>query len=283
MRDLHPVSSCPCRAYPGASADNGLDSLALFSGGVYVVLNERCAVSPLRLSFTVRRQDNSAATQLLAQMDFNAHNKRQMQLLGVLAEKARGRTDVKLALSDIAPELDIEAYVGGTKVVDRDNPQYDGGSDHAYDFNVLHEQQLIAMTSLRYERRSPGIQIPKDPGIAVTAEGFEAVRESKRSWLSRSIEKQPITFLQIVVTFVFSAVSAVAAFSSGVIRPTTHRQFRVRFRFRPHPINTRSSSQYPRPPLRPANQFSRQSPKVAPTKSQPTQKKATQQTRQVML
>ncbi len=44
---------------------------------------------------------------------------------------------------------------------------------------------------------------------------MDIVHDAERSWLSKSIDKQPITFLQIIVTLILAAISFVAGFFAG--------------------------------------------------------------------
>jgi len=135
--------------------------------------------------------------------------KRRMTLLRELAYKSKGRHDAKLPLSEIAPSIDIKAFVGGTKFVDLVSPVYEGGSDLAYDFNTLCEEKLIELTYLDYERDSMGGVVNKDPAVTVTMIGFESVEMAGKSWIKKAIEKQPITFLQIVVTVLIFLIGGI--------------------------------------------------------------------------
>jgi hypothetical protein len=129
--------------------------------------------------------------------------KRRAQILRQLAEKARWRHDIKIPLSEVAPSLDFCSFAGGTKFVDKTNVTYEGGSDLAYDFNSLNEEGLIEKDHLNFEQDGYGDLIRKNPAVKVTAQGLEAVAESNKSWLRKAIDKQPITFLQIVITILF--------------------------------------------------------------------------------
>ncbi len=141
--------------------------------------------------------------------------KRRRKLLRDLAAHADGRHDVKIPLSEVAPALDIKGFAGGQKFVDRDSPVYEGGSDIAYDFNTLREEGLIEQAYLVHERdRAAGV-VYKNPGVKVTAAGLQALLEADKSWLTRAIEKGPMTFLQIMVTVLIAIVTAVCGWLVG--------------------------------------------------------------------
>jgi len=118
-------------------------------------------------------------------------------------------------LSEVAPMLDIKRFVGGQKFVDRDNPVYEGGSDTAYDFNTLREEGLIEQAYLEHESDKAGGIVYKNPGVKVTPAGLDALREADKSWLARAIEKEPITFLQIIVTLVIAIMTALGGWLLG--------------------------------------------------------------------
>ncbi len=141
--------------------------------------------------------------------------RRRLKLLKELARKARGRHDSKILLSEIAPVLDVKAYVGGIKFVDPENPVYEGGSDFIYDLNTLLEEGYIKQTYLDHERDSVGGVIYKNPAIMVTMEGIEAVVEADKSWFRKAIERQPMTFLQIIVTIIIAVASGIGGWIIG--------------------------------------------------------------------
>ena len=138
-----------------------------------------------------------------------------MKLLGELAARANGRHDVRISLSEVAPTLDFIGFAGGQRFVDKSHPVYEGGSDLAYDFNTLREEGLIEQTYLNYERTSNGSVAYKNPGVKVTAMGLDALAEVNKSWLRRAIEKEPMTFLQIVVTVAIAIVTALGGWVVG--------------------------------------------------------------------
>jgi hypothetical protein len=59
---------------------------------------------------------------------------------------------------------------------------------------------LIQPTHLKYGQDVDGGIIPQDPAILVNPDGFDVIEDYERSWLSKAIEKEPITFLQVVLT-----------------------------------------------------------------------------------
>jgi hypothetical protein len=157
-------------------------------------------------------------------MIVEAMKKRRLTLLKKLACKAKGRHDFKLSLSEVAPSLDVNVFVGGSKFVDSENPTYEGGSDLAYDFNTLQEEGFIQQTYLNYEQDSMGSVVHKNPAVKVTINGFEAVDEASKSWLKRAIEQQPMTFLQIVVTVVIAIVTGIGGWAIGRYITPVERQ-----------------------------------------------------------
>ena len=148
-------------------------------------------------------------------MDAETLKKRRMRRLNDLATKSEGRHDAKLPLSEIATTLDITAFAGGFRFVDKDNSVYEGGSDQAYDFTTLYEEGLIEHTYLHHERDSLGGVTNKNPAVMVTPAGFQAVSDARKSWLTRSIEKQPMTFVQIIVTIIIALVSGLGGWAIG--------------------------------------------------------------------
>ena len=138
-------------------------------------------------------------------VDARKLKKRRMRILDDLATKSKGRHDVKLPLSEIAPTLDVAGLTDGAKFVDKDNPVYEGGSDQAYDFSTLHEEGLIKHTYLDCET-THGKTVYKNPAVKVTPSGLQAVSDARKSWLARGIEKQPMTFVHIIATIVFTVV-----------------------------------------------------------------------------
>jgi hypothetical protein len=133
-------------------------------------------------------------------MSSSAIRKRQMQLLTRLANLSKGRTDSMVAIEELAPTLKLIHYRGGLKFVDKADPKYEGGSELAYDYNSLKEEDLIRIDYLTHKRDSYGGAVYEDPAVKVTAKGFETVEDAEKWWIQKAIEKEPITFLQIVIT-----------------------------------------------------------------------------------
>jgi hypothetical protein len=138
---------------------------------------------------------------------------RRMSLLKKLAAQTGGRHDLKVPLSDIAPSLDIGYFKGGQRFVDREKPVYDGGSDTAFDFNTLAEDEFIEPAYMRYERDpTNGQQIAKDPAVRVTPLGFQAVEQAGKSLIRRAIEQQPGSVLQVIGAIVLFVLGIVIGF-----------------------------------------------------------------------
>ncbi len=141
--------------------------------------------------------------------------KRQIKLLNELMKIANGRHDIKIPLSQVAPTLDIKFYSTGTKFVDKENPLYEGGSDLAYDFSTLLEEGLISRTYMDYKPDGMGGMIAKDDALKLTMDGLEMITDANKSWLTKAIEKQPMTFLQIIVTIIISFASFAGGWAVG--------------------------------------------------------------------
>jgi hypothetical protein len=123
-----------------------------------------------------------------------------MLLLKDLANRARGRYDVDLPLSEVAPSLVDRSG----RFWDKKNPDVRPDSDLAYDFNTLLEDDLIKLTHLTYEHGRAGEAVGKNPAVRITPPGLDAVAEFNKSWLRKAIEKQPVTFLQVIVTILIA-------------------------------------------------------------------------------
>ena len=141
--------------------------------------------------------------------------KRRLKILRKIGRAAKGRHDVKVLLSGLEPSLDLKGFYKGRKFVDKDNPVFEEGSSVAYDFNTLKEEGLIEEHYMSQVVNAYGQCIPQDAAVKVTQMGFEALVEARKTWLTKSIEKQPITFLNILVTLFFSAASAYTGFEFG--------------------------------------------------------------------
>ncbi len=148
-------------------------------------------------------------------MGNQSFTERRMSLLEDFATRAAGRHDTKLPLDEIAPSVDFQYFTGGVKVVDKESPSFEGGSNLAYDLNLLLEDKLIEIAYLTFDRSQLGTPIPRGPAIRVTRFGFETLSEHRRSWISKAIEKQPITFLQILATIIISACTGLVGWYVG--------------------------------------------------------------------
>lgn len=148
--------------------------------------------------------------------------KRRITLLKELACKAKGRHDVKLPLSEVAPLLVVDIITGGTKLIDSES---EGVSDLAYDFNTLFEEGLIELIYLDCEQDGYGGVVHKNPAVTVTIKGFEAVSAASKSWLKKAIEQQPMTFLQIVVYVVSLLIMGIGGWVIGrYVTPVEHQK-----------------------------------------------------------
>jgi hypothetical protein len=162
-------------------------------------------------------------------MNTNALKKRRMALLKKLATKANGRHDVDLALSEIAPTLDIKKFAEGLKFVDKANPLSVGSSDLAYDFNTLFDEGLIQKIGLDREQDSDDGVVPMSSWVKLTLKGVDAVSamdESNRDVLPAHVKKdspppnapqQLRSWIAIIPLAAGAAAIAVAKLGSPVL------------------------------------------------------------------
>jgi len=137
-------------------------------------------------------------------MSAEALRKRRIAQLKKLAAKAAGRDDVKIPLSEVPPTLDLGVYAfrraSRYRFLDKDNPKPERGSDLPYELNTLMEGGYIEPTHMHYGQDACGGVVPNIPAIKMTPAGFDALAEFQKSWIKQGTEKQPITFLQIIIT-----------------------------------------------------------------------------------
>jgi len=140
-----------------------------------------------------------------------------MQILVNLAAKANWRHDAKILLQEVEPTLQVAAAcIGRNEFVDLETNE--ATSDIAYEFNELCENGLIKPEKLYAEGVTPNIlnETPKFTGaVSVTRKGFDAVTDWQRPWLAKAIEKQPMTFVQIVVTVMLAILSGLGGWAVG--------------------------------------------------------------------
>ena len=124
---------------------------------------------------------------------------------------ASHRQDRLVLISDIDP-----AIVREFRYRDIDNkPKIE--SDSAYDLETLRN-----LSCLRYDYRdlsqhqNAGQVIGSVPGVKLTPDGAERLREWERPWWKTAIDKQPMTFVNILIALFSAAMAALAAwFASG--------------------------------------------------------------------
>lgn len=144
------------------------------------------------------------------------HEKRRMRLLADLARQAKGRHDVKLSLSEVAPSLEMEGRNENTTFVEAENADHRGRQDLSFDLTTLCEDGLLEGTFLEDGPVMSDFDLgPKEPAITVTRAGLRAVEEFHKSWLAKAIEKQPMTFLHVVATIVIAVLSFVGGLVLG--------------------------------------------------------------------
>lgn len=138
--------------------------------------------------------------------------KRQMKLLRGFAKSAGYRADRKLPLEDVAPGLSIGGFAGGTRFVDKDDPKFEGGTEQSYDLCCLLSEQYIQPCYLRQSRNSIGGTMEEGDALQLTHEGISQVHELERSWIARAIDKQPFTFLLVIVAVAEALCAAAMAY-----------------------------------------------------------------------
>ena len=142
-------------------------------------------------------------------MSETKHKNRRLKLLRRFAVIANGRHDEKVSFEATAPQLEIRRATGGKTLFPKNTPPNAGDSELAYDINTLLEDNMIQFTYMRYVSGSAMDQKGEGPAFTVTRQGLEAVSEFSKSWLRKSIEKQPITFLSVLTTIILSTVGFV--------------------------------------------------------------------------
>lgn len=122
--------------------------------------------------------------------------KRRMALLKRMSGKAHGKSMHKVALTEITSDLlvDPASFAG------RGIPKLKEDSDTAHDVNRLIDAGLVEIAHFGNERMVSSVAVIESPAFLVTEEGSRAVRDMGKSWWSKAIDKQPITFLQVLLT-----------------------------------------------------------------------------------
>jgi hypothetical protein len=153
-------------------------------------------------------------------MSAPAIRKRQITLLRNLASQTKGRYDAKLPLSQIASTLDIKSFaVGGTesrlptsvyRFVDKESPQFEGGSDLAYDFNALFEEGFIEPTHMTFGQDASGGLTRSNPAIKITSIGFDVVAEANKRWMQKASNREIVIFGITVITAIAAGISYIS-------------------------------------------------------------------------
>ena len=141
-----------------------------------------------------------------------------MRLLRSFSKSVNGRHDVKLSFEKVAPALVVQHYMDGPKLHPKAGSTRKADENLSYDINVLLEDRLIEFTHMKYVNKASFAATGVDPALTVTRKGLSEAATFSKSWLRKSIDKQPITFINILVTLLLSG----AAFVGGLI---TERHF----------------------------------------------------------
>jgi hypothetical protein len=89
----------------------------------------------------------------------------------------------------------------------------DPSSDFQHDMRSLQRRGLIKFGWKVFEQsKVDGSPICDEAGVAVTRAGMDEVREFEQGWVSKAIEKQPITFLQVIILAAQIIAGSTAAF-----------------------------------------------------------------------
>ena len=126
----------------------------------------------------------------------NGIRKRQMVRLAGIARSVEYRTDKGKPFDTIAPGLAV------------DNGKFSTSSaaaaddEAAYDFTSLAGAGLIRWYMVNNHANGQAVSTASRLDMHVTPEGLQSVAEFERPWLAKAIEKEPITFIQVVIGLV---------------------------------------------------------------------------------
>jgi hypothetical protein len=125
-------------------------------------------------------------------MNATTIHKRQAALLKSIAHACGYRSDMFVELHKMfGREIGLNPE---HKFIDPKN--LDHSRNVVYDLNCLKTDKLIVLAFIEGDHRAG--QAKEWPVLQVSRDGINVVRENDRSWLSKAIEKQPMTFLQVV-------------------------------------------------------------------------------------
>lgn len=128
--------------------------------------------------------------------------KRHKTLLKRVAKLAEYRRDAKVSLSDVNKNVTTTHSIDGRKFTVVHHSTHQFSSKIAYDLDEILNAGDSELTYLNHEKDSGGSVVYKGDAVRLTAMGLERVRLLEQSWLSRAIDKQPMTFVQVLIAVV---------------------------------------------------------------------------------
>jgi hypothetical protein len=138
-----------------------------------------------------------------------------LALLRKLAKAGNYWTDVKLKLTDLEPFLVILSFGSDRKFADTADPCNNTTSELAYHYNALRELNQIEVKDGQIDRECRCGFMKPDSTVVMTQNGLNRIADADKSWLQKSIEKQPITWLQVIVTVVLAVIAGVGGWLIG--------------------------------------------------------------------
>src|SRR5687768_8692994 len=130
------------------------------------------------------------------------HLSRRLSLLSRIARCANGRRYKSVPLSDVGYVNPHFTPSPGTVMGALNGDD----SDMAYDLETLEADEFINIMYTVSEG---------SPTVMITPAGIEAVLEHEKTWWQKAIDKQPMTFLQVLLALVSIALSVIGGAISG--------------------------------------------------------------------
>lgn len=161
--------------------------------------------------------------------------KRQMRLLCELAKTSEYVVDKAVSLKTLVGAVRIQPRMVAGSVnsparflSDPDNESSEKGRYRTTD--------LIALADAGYVKPH---QRSDDPCAVVTTAGIAKVTDFERSWLSKAIDKQPMTFLQVLLTVFLLLCDLGLAIWTGRLSNTVHRLNQINPATQPAQVSAR--------------------------------------------
>lgn len=139
----------------------------------------------------------------IAKVDSRLVYRRQMRLLRDLANRTRYRAGYFVAMQEFAPDTEFSEETG--HLLDGDSPF----TDVTYDLNYLIQSGLVELRLPGANRRGElAVIAPSGVSVSLTLGGIDKVTEYGKPLVLRLIEKQPMTFLQVVLVVLTAVMTA---------------------------------------------------------------------------